>query len=482
MNIYFVASLDRFIKPIIVELTKKGYVCHLSNVFDKNLAAQADVIWCEWADQNALAVQEYITPAKKILRVHRYEVFTDIWTKLLPQAFDCIVFVSDAMRKEAEQRIGALPNAVVISNYLDIYKYQIPDNKQQNNNIGYAGYICRKKGIGELLMIAESLPDYNFYCIGELQEFDYLPLLGDDKPANVQFMPWSENLNAFYQNMSYVINTSLSESFSVATVEGMLCGCKPIVRNWSGAKTLYPEGCIFKSIDDIKRILSERWVPEMYREYAIDKLGLQHVIESIEQVLSVQQPEMQMPSITVGIVQTRQKYMGDLMNSLKSQNYPLEVRIVQNFDRDMSIGRAYNKLADECDTDFIIYVGDDDFLAEDYINSAIQAYMRRVRSERNIAALLTSTTAFDETGKYAVIPHHSTGIWKTEVVRKHRFDETLVRQVDTEFHQRIFSLKTEGYTILQLTWLAGYMYRQHNKNVSGNKFTEGANMSQEPVK
>ena len=480
MNIYFVASLDRFIKPIINELTARGYACTLSNQFDKNLAAQADVIWCERADQNALIVQEYITTAKKILRVRRCEIYSDIWSTLLPGAFDHVIFVSAEKCRELSERIGGIPNATVINNYLDVAKYEIAPDKQQNNNIAYAGYFCRKKGIGELLLLAESLPDYNFFFIGEPQEDDYLSMLNADKPENVTILKWTEDLPSFYQSMSYVINASLNESYSVATVEGMLCGCKPIMRNWRGVNEFYPPNCIYKSIDDVKRILSEYWNPEEYRQYAIGKHRLGHVIDDICELIQKPEMPMELPSITVGIIQTRQKYMGDLMNSLKLQGYPLQIRVLQNFDRDMTIGRAYNKLADECDTDFIIYVGDDDWLAENYISSIMDAYMKRKDMYPNTMAMLTSTTAFDETGRYALIPHHSTGVWRTDVVRKHRFDETLVRQVDTEFHKRMLGLKEGNYTVLQLTWLAGYMYRQHNKNISGNKFTEGANTSQEP--
>jgi hypothetical protein len=487
MNIYFVASLDRFIKPIINELTARGYACTLSNQFDKNLAAQADVIWCEWADGNALTVQEYITTAKKIIRIHDYELYTNVWNTLNLKAFDHVIFVSNHKYEQAKRLLAnPIPHAHVISNYINPQLFPgIAPGKERNNKIAYLGYICRKKGIGEIVLLAESLPEYEFHVAGEKQDGDIDWFLEKGKPNNLIIHGFVESVYNYFADKAYVLSPSMREAFSVSTVEGMLCGCKPIVRNWEGATDLYPQDCIFRSVDDVRRILEaeEDYNPHHYRAYATEHLHLDEVIPQIIGVIETKKEvSLERPTLTVGIIQTRQKYMGDLINSIKMQNYPLDIRIVQNFDKDMSIGRAYNKLADECNTDFIIYVGDDDWLADNYISSIMDAYVSRKNAYRNVIAMLTSTTAFDETGNYAVIPHHSTGVWATHVVRKHRFDETLVRQVDTEFHRRMMGLKEHGYTILQLTWLAGYMYRQHKNNISGNKFTEGANTSQEPVK
>lgn len=475
MKIYFVASNDLFIKQIIRNLESIGIDTVTTNRFDKQIAGYSDVIWCEWADENAIEVSRYVTKAKKILRVHSYEAFTDIWGIVNPDSFDSVIFVSEHIRKEVERRIGReISNAIIISNYLDIDKYY--SKEKTGNKIAYAGYICRKKGIGELLMIAQEFSNYEFYIAGTIQDADIGYWFGKNKPSNLHLMEWTDDIAGFYSDKDYVLNTSLRESFSVSTVEAMLCGCKPIVRNWDGAGDLYPQVCIWENMSDILDTLTDGREID-YREFAINKLSLDKVMDKIIDVIdSPVVIDNSKPSVTVAIVQTRKKYMGELLNSLRNQDYPISIKILDNMDKSKSIGRCFNELADLCDTEWIFYLGDDDWLAEDYIESVMKAYLRR-QSMYKIEGIMTATTAFDDSGTFKVIPHYATGFWKTETIRKHRFNETLKRQVDTEFHNRMKDVS--GLTLLWATWLTGYHYRQHEDNISGNKFTEGAKHGQE---
>ena len=476
MKIYFVASNDQFIKLIIANLAAMGHDISTSQEFDIQKAGFADVIWCEWADNNALLVQNYITTATKILRVHRYEAYTDVWNQLNPRAFDHVIFVSQHIADEVQSRCKKpFTNYSIIPNYIDINKYS-DKGKPENNKIAYAGYVCRKKGIGELLMIAESMPEYEFHIAGTLQEADILHWLTDNKPSNVFLSEWTDNIAEFFHDKNFVINTSLNESFSVVTIKAMLCGCIPIVRDWQGAKDIYPEECLFKSIDDIKSIVSGTDWPDP-RQYMIDKFYHRDIIKEINEIITANYKiDTDYPKVTVAVVKTRKKYIGELLNSLKMQDYPIDVIMLDNMDKAKSIGRCFNELADMCKTEWILYVGDDDWLGEDYIESVMKAYMRR-KDIYDLQGLLTPTTAFDDTGNFQIIPHYSTGFWKADFVRQYRFDETLVRQVDTEFHKRVQSHSASS--LLWVTWVTGYHYRQHTDNISGNKFTEGANTSQE---
>lgn len=481
MKIYFVASIDRFIIPIIERLTEAGYDCTLTSTFQKEKAAHADIIWAEWADENALAVMKYVTPAKKILRLHAYEAYTNIFDSLNLEAFDKVIFIADHILKQVESVTGKpLSNAVVIKNYIDTCRFPIVQEKPLNNKIAYAGYFCRKKGIGELMLIAQSFPDYEFHLAGELQENDYLNFFGNDKPENVFLYPWQDDLHSFFADKSFVINTSLRESFSVATVEAMLCGCIPIVRNWEGVYDIYHPESVYKSIGDIRRILNTPKNSTWGRQYALEVMKLEEVIPSIIELIEAPIIDDYVnPTVTIAITQTRRKYMADLLNSLRIQGYEFNVEILDNMDKEKTIGKCFNELADRCQTEWILYLGDDDYLADDYVSTVMTAYARRAKIYPHTVGLLTATHAFDESGSFQLLPHYSTGFWKADYVRKERFNETLVRQVDTEFLQRVQNKEDVPDTLLWFTWIAGYMYRQHDKNVSGNKFTEGANMSQE---
>jgi len=281
-----------------------------------------------------------------------------------------------------------------------------------------------------------------------------------------------------------VINTSLRESFYVSTAEAMLCGCIPIVRAWEGSDSIYPQECLFKSIDDIRSILeNEELDPHLMPSLIIEKTGLDIAFDKIVAVIhSTTETEMPLPTVTVGIVKTRNKYLPELLHSLRMQQYPIEIKILDNTDKSKSIGACFNELADNCTTDWIVYVGDDDWLAEGYIRNVMEAYINRAYKYPDTVGLTTSTIAFDETGKQMMTPAPSTGFWRAEYIRAERFDETLVRQVDTEFFSRKVKRVKSPTSIQNYVWISGYFYRQHSNNISGNKFTEGAITSQEVKK
>jgi len=482
MKVYFVASNPHFVLPIMKELMATGEDCKIDTEFNPDNAHDADVIWCEWADANAIHVQRHITTAKKILRVHSYEVFTPLFKDIMFAEFDTVIFVSHGILAQAME-VANITNAIVISNYLPEIetKYRIPCGKERNNKVAYAGYITRKKGIGELVLIAESMPDYEFYVAGTLQDPDISTYLKCCVPKNLHIQSWTNDIASFYEDKTFVLNTSLRESFSVATVEGVLCGCAPLVRNWMGSEMLYPDR-VYSSIQELAVLMSDDYNAEQYRSDTIDRLGLDRAMDIIYDILTTDtaRPNKPPETLTIAIVQTREKYMPTLLNSLRLQKHGIQIDVLTNFDKDMSIGKAFNILADRCDTDWIMYLGDDDWLAEDYIDQVMDAYYKRRNQHPNIVGLLTGACLTDGD---AINPttNHPTGIWKADFVRNTRFNEDLVRQVDTEYIQRV-GLNDGRYTIIKFDWIVGYFYRQHKSNISGNKYTEGAIKHQEVVK
>jgi glycosyltransferase involved in cell wall biosynthesis len=61
----------------------------------------------------------------------------------------------------------------------------------------------------------------------------------------VDFLPHTEALLAFYRSIDAVVSNSRAESFHMSIAEGMACGCWPVIRDWEGARELYPASQIF---------------------------------------------------------------------------------------------------------------------------------------------------------------------------------------------------------------------------------------------
>lgn len=261
-DFYFVTSNRAFLNQITDRLDS----FFVDNDFNYDLAKQAKVTWVEWGNEKAIEISKADLPGKKILRVHAYEVFTNYAHQINWQGFDTIIFVNDYIKEYAEKQFGKMLHAIVIPNGIDIKRFTFKD-KPKNNKIAFAGYLTRKKGIGELLFIAKSLPDYEFHLAGRFQENDIAEWFKRKKPDNVFLTEWKydEAMNEFYQDKSFILNTSLRESQGVSIMEAMSCGLKPLVYDWIGADQIY-KNYIYKNFDELKALLEGDYSPSEYRK------------------------------------------------------------------------------------------------------------------------------------------------------------------------------------------------------------------------
>lgn len=281
-QIYVLPTYRSFIDPLVKEWKKDKTVFVSSEEFDPLLADEAEVIFCEWLSENAIKVSEYECKAKKILRVHSYEAFSPLIHYVKWDAFDKVIFIADHIKEYVESKIGELPNAVVIPVGIDLDKF-IFEPHPKNNKIAYAGELSRKKGIGELLFIANSMPDYEFHIAGKFTEDDTARYFNERKSDNVFLYPYSYNLSEFLRDKTFIINTSLREGNPITVLEGMALGLKPLVRDWVGADKIY-EGYTYKNINEFRKLL-EDYHPQKYRKFA-EQYDIKKTFEKINEHLS----------------------------------------------------------------------------------------------------------------------------------------------------------------------------------------------------
>ena len=286
IDYYFVCSHRIFLKPITDRVGKLGTIFADAS-FKPHLAENAKVIWCEWANQKAIAVSHAKVKGKKILRVHAFEVFTEYANEINWNGFDHVIFIDDYIKDYAERQFGKINGAVVIPNGVDFDRFFLRE-PVRNNKIAYAGYLTRKKGIGELLLLAKSFPEYEFHLAGKYQENDIADWMTYKKPDNVFIHPWQydEAMNKFYQDKTYILNTSLRESQAMTIMEGMACGLKPLVADWIGAKEIY-NGSVYQNMQDFKKLLEGDYEPEKYRDFVKQNYDFENTYKEIEKLIEL---------------------------------------------------------------------------------------------------------------------------------------------------------------------------------------------------
>jgi glycosyltransferase involved in cell wall biosynthesis len=181
--------------------------------------------------------------------------------------------------------------------------------------------------------------------------------------------------------------------------------------------------------------------------------------------------------ITVGVVISRDNEdVQKCINSIHRQVTPSEIKIaaINNVAREKSIGWCYNKIAQEAETDWVLYLGDDDLISRTYLyNLAVflDTFLERFPEEDPVCLTTNLTLMSNEVGGVKQVPIElaPTGMWRKDFLLETPFDESLKKWVDTDLFVRAMDLD-KGIVLDQTNY--GYYYRQHNDNVSGNKFTE----------
>jgi glycosyltransferase involved in cell wall biosynthesis len=90
---------------------------------------------------------------------------------------------------------------------------------------------------------------------------------------------------AWYADKGVLLSTSMYESFGLNIGEAMAVGAFPVVHDFPGADRLWPEECLFASIDDaVALIRSAR--PGLYREWVRARYGLDRQKDAVLRLLA----------------------------------------------------------------------------------------------------------------------------------------------------------------------------------------------------
>ena len=154
----------------------------------------------------------------------------------------------------------------------------------KNNKIAWAGTIGRKKGVDLLMMLANENPDYEFHVAGKFEEEDIAQWVWEKKPDNFIVHEYQYDIKEFFKDKTYVLNTSPREGCPVTVLEGMACGCKPVIFDWIGAKEIFGD-YVFKTNKEFRNILESDYIPEAYRHFVKINYNLDDTVQKIKELI-----------------------------------------------------------------------------------------------------------------------------------------------------------------------------------------------------
>lgn len=206
----------------------------------------SDVSWFEWGNGPVIPATHLPKSCKIVVRIHRYEVFSDEPKRINWSNVDELIFVSDYVyglfRERHFDNIAEITNVSVVSNAIDLEKYRL-SRKERGYNIAYVNRIHRDKNPQLMLQIVSELvkrePRFKCYVAGAVKDeviFRYLKhmIRAMNLESHIEFCGFVEDMDAWLEDKHYLLSTSLVEGHPVSVLEGMAKGLKPVIHNYLG--------------------------------------------------------------------------------------------------------------------------------------------------------------------------------------------------------------------------------------------------------
>jgi len=291
---------NSFLNPLMPALARHYETRFIATGPGEELAAAiagADIVWLEWCWDHAVwATRHVLTSGKPcIVRLHSIEALQTSYPAQLDwSAVSRLVTVGDDITEVLLDRFPSIAGAVriqVIPNGIDTDRFR-PGNPDRFR-VAWVGHQEPKKNPMLLMQIAHRTrqfdPRYSFHVAGSFTDLRTLRYVRQMQQALrlagvVQFDGQVADMPAWYADKGVVLSTSMYESFGMNIGEAMAAGAFPVVHHFPGADRLWPEECLFSTVDDAVALM-RAGRPGLYRDWVAERYGLDRQVDSILDLL-----------------------------------------------------------------------------------------------------------------------------------------------------------------------------------------------------
>ena len=292
---------NTFLAPLIPALERHHEVRFLSTAPGPVLAdaiAWADIVWLEWCWDHAVwaTTSGCLMGKPCVVRLHSIEALqTDFPARMDWSQVNRLITVGEDITDCLTSIVPAILNHVrpdIIPNGIDMDRFA--PGAGDRYRVAWAGHLEPKKNPMLLLQIAHALyradPRYSFHVAGgftDLRTARYVKRLMGTLGLGgvVRFDGTVADMPAWYADKGVLLSTSMYESFGLNIGEAMATGAFPVVHDFPGADTLWPEECLFAAIDAaVALIRSAR--TGLYREWVGERYGLDRQRDTVLRLLA----------------------------------------------------------------------------------------------------------------------------------------------------------------------------------------------------
>jgi glycosyltransferase involved in cell wall biosynthesis len=292
---------DTFLAPLIPALQRHydvRFVCAGPGQELAEAIAWADIVWLEWCWDHAVwaTTSGCLTGKRCVVRLHSIEALqTSFPASVDWSRVDRLITVgqdiSELLLANTPSIAGHL-QPEIIANGIDMDRFA--SGSGDRRVVAWVGHLEPKKNPMLLLQIAYTLhradSRYVIHVAGAftdqrtvryMQRFMGSLGLG----GVVRFDGAVADMPAWYADKGVLLSTSMYESFGLNIGEAMAVGAFPVVHDFPGADRLWPEECLFASVDQaVALIRSAR--TGLYRDWVRERYGLDRQQRSVLRLLA----------------------------------------------------------------------------------------------------------------------------------------------------------------------------------------------------
>lgn len=259
----------------------------------------SDISWFEWCTELAQMGTTWQKVCKVVVRLHRYEAYTDWPQKINWHNVDVLITVGNSVVKNflvaMIPQIVNLTSIVTIPNGVDIDRISFT-NKERGKKIAFIGNGRSVKNMPLILQCMQKLrymdSEYKLYIAGIFQDpvlEQYIRhmthILGLE--GSVICDGWRDDISSWLNDKHYIVSSSLIESQGMGILEGMAAGLKPIIHYFPGADEIYPQEFLFNIAEDFcEQVLSDNYEPLRYRQFVEQRYSRKQQLKDINHLLS----------------------------------------------------------------------------------------------------------------------------------------------------------------------------------------------------